>query len=300
MKLLKKVTVLVLLSFVMISHLFAQGLFSVSIPERERCLTESSDPFTLDLVTDITLGTLSAGTFITSLVIKTTADFPRYNPATIYDKSTVNAFDRWAMNPYNYALDKTADVGVALGFAVPVLTFGLEAAFGNLPVKSLLDVGVMYAEAFMLSFGIRSLLKMSVLRPRPYMYFDSKDSKGIAGDDWQFSWPSGHSSNVFMATTFLSYVFCQYYPNSAWKIPVVAFDTLLAVGTGVLRLLSGNHYLTDVLSGAAIGAACGFLVPFVHHLVAKHKAQASASAPVALENVGLLPNGFVVTLSFKK
>ncbi len=300
MKSLKGKVMLALLALTVSTNLFSQGLFSVGIPEREKCVTETGvNPFTLDLVTDITLGTLSAGTFITSLVIKTSADFPRYNPATIYDRNTVNAFDRWAMNPYNAALDKTADVAVGLGFALPVITFGLESAFGNLPVMSLLDVGVMYLEAFMLNYGLRSILKMTMLRPRPYMYFDSRDPDGITSDDWQFSWPSGHSSNIFMATTFLSYVFCEYYPDSAWKVPVVVFDTALAVGTGVLRILSGNHFLTDVLTGAAIGAACGFFVPFVHHLVAQHKAK-NASAPVVLENVGIIPNGVVVTLSFKK
>ena len=29
-------------------------------------------------------------------------------------------------------------------------------------------------------------------------------------------------------------------------------------------MCSGNHFATDVITGAVIGTACGFLVPFFH------------------------------------
>src|SRR5207249_2275303 len=39
----------------------------------------------------------------------------------------------------------------------------------------------------------------------------------------------------------------------------------LSAFTGYLRIAADKHYLTDVLAGAAIGAAVGILVPLTFH-----------------------------------
>ena len=48
------------------------------------------------------------------------------------------------------------------------------------------------------------------------------------------------------------------------KIPVVAGSFTLATLTAVLRVLGGNHFATDVITGAVVGTSVGFLVPFLH------------------------------------
>lgn len=48
-------------------------------------------------------------------------------------------------------------------------------------------------------------------------------------------------------------------------------------GTGVL-LSGGNHFLTDVLAGAALGSAVGFLVPWLHTFNAKHRANVALNS----------------------
>ena len=280
---------------------FADGFFFAEIPSGEKCVAlDADDPFALDAVLDSAVGTLALGSLAAATIIKYAGGLPAYDPSVVYDKSDVNSFDRWAINPYSRPLDKTADfVLVAEVGLFPVVTFGLETAFGNLPLMSLLKIGVMYAESYILSLGIKNLLKVVVLRPRPYMYFDSRDTNALSGQDWHFSWPSGHSTSVFMGATFLSYVFCTYYPQSSWKIPVVAVSYSVAAGVAALRMLSGNHYFTDVIGGALLGAFCGFTVPFVHHLVAEAKANKKSDSGASLENVAVIPNGVLVTLSFR-
>lgn len=39
-----------------------------------------------------------------------------------------------------------------------------------------------------------------------------------------------------------------------------------ATTTGVLRIVSGRHFTTDVLAGAALGALTGWLVPKWHEI----------------------------------
>ena len=54
--------------------------------------------------------------------------------------------------------------------------------------------------------------------------------------------------------------------SKATGLDVIAGSLTMALATGVQRILSGNHFITDVLAGAAIGSFTGFLVPFLHTL----------------------------------
>ena len=47
-------------------------------------------------------------------------------------------------------------------------------------------------------------------------------------------------------------------------MPVIVANSALATLTGSFRVFAGQHFMTDVIAGAAIGAACGYLVPLLH------------------------------------
>ena len=64
---------------------------------------------------------------------------------------------------------------------------------------------------------------------------------------------------------------------------MIAGSLSLAVATGVQRILSGNHFITDVLAGAAIGSLTGFVVPFLHTLPKSKNLE-----------VAVVPTGFYV------
>ena len=86
-------------------------------------------------------------------------------------------------------------------------------------------------------------LKSRTSRPRPYQV---KAAIRLGADPLdQFSFPSGHTLH---AVSF-SLLTIAYYPALAWL--VVPFALLVAAS----RLVLGLHYPTDVLAGAAIGAA---------------------------------------------
>lgn len=91
------------------------------------------------------------------------------------------------------------------------------------------------------------------------------------------SFPSGHVTLAFSYATFTSYVFCKYNPDSKAKLPVCIISYSLACATAVLRVASGSHFITDVLAGAAIGAAIGFAVPYVHTHFVNNNISGSAS-----------------------
>jgi undecaprenyl-diphosphatase len=95
-------------------------------------------------------------------------------------------------------------------------------------------------------FGYR-LLKEFFQRVRPCNALsDVLTPIGCAGS---FSFPSNHALNNFAAATFLS----KMYPRLKWIFFVVAI--LISVS----RIYLGVHYPSDILGGALIGIALGYL-----------------------------------------
>ena len=250
------------------------GILKRPITDEERCISYlEPSPFGRSLWVDSALTAGAAGGYITALALKANMNFPDFD-GTLYNKENVPAIDQWGMRPYNKALDVTGTITCALDMVVfPVMTMGLEFLFSNLPKQDGITVGLMYVESVLMTQAIKDLVKVFAQRVRPYMYFDGYDEDAIEYHDFELSMPSGHTANAFMGASFLSYVFCSYYPNSAWKIPVIATSYVFAFGTAALRMLSGNHFFTDVLAGAAIGTLCGFGVPFIHTFLEKPNAR---------------------------
>jgi undecaprenyl-diphosphatase len=80
---------------------------------------------------------------------------------------------------------------------------------------------------------------------------------GCAGG---FSFPSNHALNNFAAATFIS----RLFPNYKWVVFIVA--SLIALS----RVYLGVHYPSDILAGALIGAAFGYLFSLAALPIAKH------------------------------
>lgn len=98
-------------------------------------------------------------------------------------------------------------------------------------------------------FIIVTVLRYLINRKRPYEAFGvepliPKDTKGK-------SFPSRH---VFSATI----IAMTYLLLSPWK-PMGWFLLILAVCLGVVRVISGIHYISDVVAGIVFGVCAGIL-----------------------------------------
>ena len=208
--------------------------------------------FSLDLKTDIVLGTLAIGVSVSSLFIET-------RPDRIPDslgRGDVNAFDRALMvTRQNTAVKRVSDVAIVGLGLLPVLSFA-----DNFTARTVVTYGVMYSQAMLLAYGSRMLLKNNVTRFRPYLH----DGRELRPDHRTDSFPSGHTCVAFLSATFFSTTFFMERPDSRWRWPVAVGSHLLAAGVGVMRMIAGMHFLSDVLVGAAMGSLYGWLVPFLH------------------------------------
>ena len=170
----------------------------------------------------------------------------------------VNGLDRLFVFGFDRLQDDISTVLVGGLLVLPAVVPAMDYGNGS----KWLTYGVMYSEAFLLAHGTKEILKSTVPRNRPYSLKGAVPSG--EEDDYYNSFPSGHTTFAFLGSSFFSATLSREYPDAVWRVPAVVGSYALATSVGVLRISSGNHFVTDVLAGAAIGSLWGWLVPKLH------------------------------------
>lgn len=104
------------------------------------------------------------------------------------------------------------------------------------------------ASTALLNAGLKLIFK----RPRPFKAFPGFTAVYTPNS---YSFPSGHTSSAFSATTALSRAYPKWY--------VVAPSMLWAGAVGYSRMYLGVHNPSDVLAGAALGAGMTWGFDFI-------------------------------------
>ena len=177
------------------------------------------------------------------------------------------------------AANTTSDV---LQWVVPVgmLGYGLAQAYrlGN-PTAGWSDV-LIVAEATSVAMLINTVVKYAVGRARPYAW--TGDDPYGETTDANLSFFSGHSTFAFAVSVSAGTVYLmQGMPGAP---AALGAGLVLSAFTAYLRMAAEQHYLTDVLAGAALGSLVGWAVPFLFHRPAK--ASATAAPAVVLPTGG--------------
>ena len=222
----------------------------------------SGEFFKLDLLTDSIIAGTGVTFLGTEILINKFAHIKNKEwDGSPFDKNDVPSFDRVFMQPFSRGFNTAGDIFQFVALLSP-------AALIAAPMEEWLTIGVMYAETVLATYSLKEFTKALVNRTRPYMYYDEKPLGLIEKGDWNESFPSGHAALAFSGATFASYVFSKYFNDSPWKYVVTAASYSIAAATAIFRVAGGKHFLTDVLAGAAIGTAVGFVVPWLHTLKA--------------------------------
>lgn len=180
-----------------------------------------------------------------------------FSSSFTFTKDDVFVLDRPFIFPYSEPATIASEVTQYLSFLSPLALMSVT------PKEEWFSLGLMYGAASALSFGARQILKLSVERGRPYLLDANTPISVVNSPDSFRSFPSGHTIMAFTGASFLTTVLLQKQTEQSLKIPLIIASVLLATATGVLRVTSGNHYMTDVLAGAAIGTLCGVAIPLI-------------------------------------
>jgi membrane-associated phospholipid phosphatase len=166
------------------------------------------------------------------------------------------------------ALTHAADATIDALFGVSLALDPMVAVFrGNA------DVGweLFWQSALvqLLNGAVQAGIRHPIGRQRP-SYYDCQDrhEQALCTSDWaeNQSFPSGHASTVAASAALV----CTQHLNvhlygGPWDAVACGSAIGAAAFVGVARIVSDDHWATDVLAGYAVGAAMGWAVPTLLH-----------------------------------
>ena len=230
---------------------------------------------------DVGIIATGAALFATDILISKKVDPLTPEQIQALDPSMVNSFDRIATRNYSTSSRTVSDVLLYATLAAP-FTLMLTSEAKEDPLL----IGLMYGEAQLLQGGLTFMLKSMVTRTRPLVYNDDPEiplEKKMTMYARR-SFPSAHTSTAFTSAVFLGSVYATLNPGSD-AIPWIWAGGLTAASVvGYSRIHGGQHFPTDVLAGAAIGALAGWIVPALHK---QEKTEGAAETRIAIPLVGL-------------
>ena len=128
---------------------------------------------------------------------------------------------------------------------------------------------------YVISVGINYIIKVIVARPRPYVANSEIINKLTTVGE---SFPSGHGlSVIFIVLSILALMHLlnkqgkfNLYNKTWFKVLCYIYAGLLIVLTMLARMYLGQHYLSDILVGLALGGLCFTLSYFVYKKIASN------------------------------
>jgi membrane-associated phospholipid phosphatase len=182
----------------------------------------------------------------------------------------LNGLDRWARGAqWGSETQRTANMLSHLGvFAVlPGAIVGMEVALAgaNGQIRLASEDLVVVMQTAALALLLNQSVKFIAARERPFVHALPAAEREATEDplDNNMSFFSGHTTFAF-ATAVAAGTLAELrsYHGRQW---VWAVGLPLAAASGYLRMAADKHYLTDVLVGAAVGAAFGVGIPLLFH-----------------------------------
>ncbi len=182
------------------------------------------------------------------------------------NKEDINSFDRFAADNYSKDISKISDILVGTSLIYPALYF-----IDNGMRKDFTTITVMYTQTLLLSGLMPSWGKGLAGRIRPFVYNPNAPIDEKFSAESRRSFFSGHTTVAFSTMVFLSKVYSDYYPNSEYLPYIWGSSLLLASAVGFGRIEAGAHFPTDVIVGALVGSAIGYIIPELHKVTNNEK-----------------------------
>lgn len=219
-------------------------------------LDARAQTFSWDWNTDLPLTAAAGGTF----VLLYTQVEPSLSPTG--QVARTSGIDATGLTRTHEGVADASDVLLYGGLGLSAASVVVDGAIRRDGVGA--RVGV-FAEAFAINGAITESLKLAVRRPRPYTAFAGADPALLAEVDSEMSFPSGHTSFTATAAFTAARMFDIGGATPGRAALGYGAATALTATVGTMRVVAGRHHPSDVIAGALIGGAVGWIVPTLHH-----------------------------------
>ncbi len=205
---------------------------------------------------------------------------------SVLNRNDIWAFDRGAtyFEPYEGNAQVISDRTMQVSIVLPALLM-----FDPKIRKDWPDLLLLYLEAHAISANFYTWGGPRFTnRIRPYIYNPDVPLYKKLGSGTTDSFFSGHTSTTAVSTFFMAKVFCDYHPefSGGKKFLIYLGAAIPPAITGFFRYHAGKHFPTDILSGMAVGALCGVLIPELHRI--KHNDKVRVSVLPTSNGFGLV------------
>jgi membrane-associated phospholipid phosphatase len=237
----------------------------------------AQSPYETETSREIGLSAAGAGLLTTGLYLNHKIVPLTEEQVNSLSKEDVNPLDRWVIAHWSPKAGKLSDILRNISLVSPFVLLASDRVRDEAGT-----VGLMYVETLLLSSAGSMLSKGIFRRTRPFVYNpDVPMHLKAASKEARRSFYSGHTTMAFASGFFLAKVYGDFYPDSDWKPVLWGGAVVIPSAVGLLRMLAGKHFLTDVLAGAAIGGLIGYGVPAIHKKTAS-KVPSSAEFMISM------------------
>lgn len=207
------------------------------------------------------------GTYYFGMQSIANRDNPTASQINALNKKDVWFFDRVALYQDVSQMDNArniSDWGLKIATVMPVLLL-----IDRKIRRDWYDIALLYAETQTVALNAYMLGgPFFIERYRPFAYYDELAMEEKTGDGTVNAWFSGHTSTTSTAAFFMAKVYTDYHPELGAKKWIFFGAAIIPPAiVGFYRIKALKHFPTDVIMGAAVGAAVGILIPQFHKVI---------------------------------
>jgi membrane-associated phospholipid phosphatase len=228
------------------------------------CTTDSisaQSPYKISWEKDGYILGVGSTTTLTGFLLYRSVSSPTPTEVNQLSRTSVNSLDRSATYRFSETADKTSDILYGIAACAPIILLTDHRIKNDWRT-----IALMYIETWSFIGSTSMLSKGLVKRFRPYVYHPNVSLDKKLSSDAKMSFFSNHTTTAFASAVFISTVYSDYYPRSEWKPYIWTGSLLTASFIGYLRYEAGMHFPTDILVGAMIGSAIGYVIPWIHRV----------------------------------
>ena len=245
-----------------VKYFIAFSFLILSIHGKAQSVLDSLSLYTVNKLTSSII--VGAGFTTNAIGLKILDDRSEVTASDLgnINKSDVPGFERWILNQNPNQFDNwhnQSDVVMKASLILPAIFLT------NKKIRhQWLDYSLMYLKAQAFSANFYTLgVPQFYRKNRPLLYYEELPINKRTGVRLSNSFYSGHVSVTATSMFFMARVYKDLYPERNQIVPL-AIASLTTGYVAMGRMKAGKHFLTDVLTGAIVGGAIGYLTPYFH------------------------------------